>query len=522
MQSNNTKPPASIIFIFGGSGDLTHRKLGPSLFHLYLDGWMPEKFAIIGMGRTVFDDTQYRNFLKEGIKEFSERNDDKDGSKWKEFAKNISFMNMDVKDDKAYKDIELKAKDLQAEWKEKAKTVFYLAVAPQLVPTIATELGKFKICEDADCSRIVVEKPFGFDLQSAQALNTLLLKLFKEDQIYRIDHFLGKETVQNILALRFANALFEPLWNQNFIDHIQITAAEEIGVEDRGGYYEKSGALRDMVQNHILQLLCMVAMEPPINFEANEIRNKKVDVLNAIRKITRDDVHAYAVRGQYKSGWMKGEKVNGYREEKNVDPQSNVETFAAMKFYIDNWRWQNVPFYVRTGKYLHEKITLITVQFKKAPHSAFPPEATETWRPNRLTITIQPDEDIRLRFQTKRPGQDMVLNPVDMVFKYSDAYDSVQPDAYETLLLDVLEGNTTQFMRADQVEAAWKVVMPVLDAWQTRLPVDFPNYAPDSWGPEDAEALIAKDGNNWFSLPAQNSLQGKTEVSEKSTSKEKT
>ena len=235
MQSNKTKPPASIIFIFGGSGDLTHRKLGPSLFHLYLDGWMPEKFAIIGMGRTVFDDTQYRNFLKEGIKEFSERNDDKDGSKWKECAKNISFMNMDVKDDKAYKNIELKAKDLQAEWKEKAKTVFYLAVAPQLVPTIATELGKFKICEDADCTRIVVEKPFGFDLKSARELNTLLLKLFEEDQIYRIDHFLGKETVQNILALRFANALFEPLWNQNYIDHIQITAAEDIGVEDRGG-----------------------------------------------------------------------------------------------------------------------------------------------------------------------------------------------------------------------------------------------------------------------------------------------
>ncbi|MEO7209874.1 MAG: glucose-6-phosphate dehydrogenase, partial [Chitinophagaceae bacterium] len=273
--------------------------------------------------------------------------------------------------------------------------------------------------------------------------------------------------------------------------------------------------------NHILQLLCMVAMEPPVNFEANEIRNKKVDVLNAIRKITRDEVHTYAVRGQYKAGWMKGEKVKGYREEKNVDPHSNVETFAAMKFYVDNWRWQNVPFYIRTGKYLHEKITLITVQFKQAPHSSFPPEATETWRPNRLTITIQPDEDIRLRFQTKRPGQDMVLNPVDMVFKYSDAYDAVQPDAYETLLLDVLEGNTTQFMRADQVEAAWKVVMPVLEAWETRLPVDFPNYSPDSWGPEDAEALIARDGNNWFSLPAQNALQGNTETTEKPKAKEK-
>ncbi len=504
MENNNTRPPASIIFIFGGSGDLTHRKLGPSLFHLFLDGWMPEKFAIIGMGRSSYDDKQYRDFLGEGIKEFSERDDAKDAGKWQSFAEHISFMTMDVKDDTAYAAIEKKANDLQAQWGEKAKTVFYLAVAPQLVPTIANELGKFKLCEDPECTRIVVEKPFGYDLQSAHELNKLLLNLFEEDQIYRIDHFLGKETVQNILALRFANALFEPLWNQNYIDHVQITAAETIGVEDRGDYYEKSGALRDMVQNHILQLLCMVAMEPPVNFEANEIRNKKVDVLNAIRKIPREDVHAYAVRGQYRSGWMKGEKVNGYREEKSVNPQSDIETFAAMKFYIDNWRWQNVPFYVRTGKYLHEKITLITVQFKRAPHSAFPPEATETWRPNRLTITIQPNEDIRLRFQTKRPGQDMILNPVDMVFKYSDAYDGVQPDAYETLLLDVLEGNTTQFMRADQVEAAWKVVMPILESWQTRKPVDFPNYSPDSWGPEDAEALIARDGNNWFTLPVQN------------------
>ncbi|MBS1730545.1 MAG: glucose-6-phosphate dehydrogenase [Bacteroidetes bacterium] len=510
MEKNVSKLPASIIFIFGGSGDLTHRKLGPSLYHLFLDGWMPEKFAIIGMGRTAFDDTQYQNFIKEGIKEFSERADDKDGSVWEDFAKNISFMTMDVKDDEAYKSLEKKAASLQEAWNEKAKIVFYLAVAPQLVPTIATELGKFKMCGDTDCTRIVVEKPFGFDLESAHELNTLLLSLFKEDQIYRIDHFLGKETVQNILALRFANALFEPLWNQNYIDHIQITAAEEIGVEDRGDYYEKSGALRDMVQNHILQLLCMVAMEPPVNFDANEIRNKKVDVLNAIRKISREEVHSFAVRGQYKSGWMKGEKVNGYREEKNVNPQSNIETFAAMKFYVDNWRWQNVPFYVRTGKYLHEKITLITVQFKQPPHSAFPSEATETWRPNRLTITIQPDEDIRLRFQTKRPGQDMVLNPVEMVFKYSDAYQAIQPDAYETLLLDILEGNTTQFMRADQVEVAWKVVMPVLEAWQSRLPTDFPNYAPDSWGPEDAEALIARDGNNWYSLPAQNGLQSKS------------
>jgi glucose-6-phosphate 1-dehydrogenase len=370
------------------------------------------------------------------------------------------------------------------------------------VPDIARKLSNLQLCSEKHTTRIVVEKPFGHDLESAKKLNGLLGELFSEDQIYRIDHYLGKETVQNILALRFANALFEPIWNRNYIDHVQITVAETVGVEDRGGYYEQSGALRDMVQNHILQLLCMVAMEPPVNFEANEIRNKKVAILNAIRKITKEEVHNYAVRGQYSEGWMKGERVKAYRQEEKVSPTSNVETFAAVKFYVDNWRWHRIPFYVRTGKYMHQKTSVINIVFRPAPHYAFPPEAAETWRPNRLTISIQPEMDIRLRFQAKQPGQSMILTPVDMVFNYKDAYpEEHEPEAYETLLLDVMEGDPSHFMRADQVEAAWQVVMPIIEAWEQRQPGDFPNYAPDSWGPEDAEALIAKDGHTWITLP---------------------
>lgn len=498
--TNHKRPPATILFIFGGSGDLNHRKLSPALYNLFLDDWMPEQFSIVGIGRTDYSDDKYRAHLFEGIQQFSRRRGEQNGH-WAEFSQHVTYLRLDVADEAAYAGITDIVKKYEDEWSTHPNVLFYLAVAPQLVPDIARKLGGLNLCKDKTCTRIIVEKPFGHDLESAHELNELLTGLFNEDQIYRIDHYLGKETVQNILALRFANALFEPIWNRNYIDHIQITNAETVGVEDRGGYYEQSGALRDMVQNHILQVLTMVAMEAPVSFDANEIRNKKVDVLNAIRKITKMEAHEYAVRGQYSDGWMKGQKVKAYREEKNVNPNSPIETFAAVKFYIDNWRWQGVPFYVRTGKYLHEKTTIISIQFKQAPHYAFPAEAAESWRPNRLTISIQPEMDIRLRFQAKRPGQSMTLNPVDMVFSYNDAYDEPQPEAYETLLLDAMIGNATQFMRSDQVEAAWKVIMPIIEAWETRPPVDFPNYSPDSWGPEDAEALIARDGHNWIVLP---------------------
>jgi len=491
---------ASIFVIFGGTGDLNRRKLVPALYNLFLDDCMPSKFSIIGTGRSTLSDEEFRQKLLEGINKFS-RSGKADPEKWKTFSSNIFYQVSHVSDTEAYKEFGKRIQRHEKEWNQKACVIYYMAVSPNFFPVIAENIAKSGLADNPEHCRIVVEKPFGNDLESSKSLNKLLTGIFTEEQIYRIDHYLGKETVQNIMAFRFANSLFEPLWNRNYIEHVQISVTEQLGVESRGDYYDNAGALRDMVQNHILQLLCLIAMEPPGSFSADEVRSRKVDVLRAMRKFTPEDIRHSAVRGQYAKGWIEGEEVVGYRQEDKVDPKSNTETFAAIKFFVDNWRWQGVPFYLRTGKRLHQSSSIVTIQFRDVPHYIFPPEAIESWQQNRLIISIQPEMSIRMQVQAKKPGLDMLLNTVEMVFDYKSSYTSYTPEAYETLLLDTMIGDQTLFMRGDQVEAAWELLMPILTTWANKKSMSFPNYSADSWGPELAEALIAKDGFHWFALP---------------------
>jgi glucose-6-phosphate 1-dehydrogenase len=487
----------TIFVLFGATGDLSWRLILPALYNLYLDENLPERFVILGIGREDQNADALAEHYKDGINQNSRRGPVQDGH-WPEFAKCIDYLQANLGDTDHYEKLRERLNQFEREWGSPAQHVFYMATPPTLFATIASGLAKAELAKPRERARIVVEKPLGHDLNSFLEINRVLTRHFTEQQIYRIDHFLGKETVQNILALRFANPIFEPIWNRRYIDHVAITVAETLGVEHRAKYYEHAGALRDMVQNHLLQLLCLVAMEPPVAYDADDIRGKKLDVLRAMRPIPQDEIHENAARGQYGSGWIGGAKMTPYRHEPDVSDHSNIETYAAIKLHVDNWRWQEVPFYMRTGKRLAADVSEISIRFQDVPHHAFPASVGLNTQPVRLVIQIQPEQGVVVKFMAKEPGSQLRLRPVDMRFSYREAFQVGSPDAYETLLWDIMIGDATLFMRGDQVEAAWRLLMPILEVWETNPAADFPNYAAGSWGPESSEVLVARDGRSWL------------------------
>jgi glucose-6-phosphate 1-dehydrogenase len=494
MSSISIEP--TILVIFGGAGDLTRRKLLPALYNLYRDKKFSSHFAIFLVDGKKISKGKLFKHLYEGVNLFSKR-EKISLTDWQAFSQHLYFLQGDFNKRDTYKAVKESYFKLQKKWNKKSRLIFYMATPPALFEEIPKFLCKEGLSQEFEYQRIVIEKPIGFDLESARRINTQLIECFNELQIFRIDHYLGKETVQNILAFRFANPLFEPLWNRRYIEYITITVAETVGVEHRAGYYDQVGALRDMVQNHLMQLLCLVGMEPMISFDANEIRNKKVDLLHAVRKLTPDNVHECAVRGQYSKGTINGEKVCGYNQEQGISLNSTTETFVAIKLFIDNWRWQGIPFYLRTGKRLMQQASEISIHFRPVPHQSFPVEASLDWKPARLVISIQPEEGIVLRFQAKYPGSQMYLRAADMIFNYQKEFAVRIPDAYETLLEEIMKNNQTIFMRNDQIEASWQVLMPILETWKIAPPSDFPNYAAGTWGPQEANSLLAQAGHSW-------------------------
>ena len=490
--------PVSVV-VFGASGDLAKRKIYPALYALWRDKFLPDRFSVIGFARTPMEAEAFRAKILEGVMEFCRIQPLADGE-WKPFAANLHYLSGEYQSPESYAKLGQLLKELETKDQRPAQRLFYLSTPPNVYQDIIRQLGSAGLSRPAepkrDFARIIIEKPFGTDLDSARALNATLHESFDETQVYRIDHFLGKETVQNILVLRFANGIFEPIWNRSYVDHVQITAAEKIGIEGRAGYYEQAGVMRDMFQNHMMQLLTLVAMEPPVSFDAEHVRDEKVKVMHAIHPIAPAEVNQVAVRGQYGKGRLGSAEAPGYRDEPGVDKKSVTETFAAVRFMVDNWRWADVPFYLRSGKRMPERVTEIAIQFKRAPHMLFK-NLTDPIKPNVLVLRIQPDEGITLSFEAKLPGATLRTQPVNMEFKYRTAFGVGAPEAYERLLLDCLLGDATLFDRADSVEKAWSLVMPLLENWSATAPPWFPNYSAGSWGPPEAYALIERDGRWW-------------------------
>ena len=490
------------VVIFGASGDLTRRKLMPALYNLAVSRALPGGFAVVGVARREKSGETFVGEMKEGISAFSRRKPI-DPAVWSDFSRGISYVRGTFEDANTYKNLAKHLETLDKERGTRGNRLYYFAVPPADFGTILNGLRDAKLVQPLAArddggpwTRVIIEKPFGHDLESARVLNDTIATVFDESQVFRIDHYLGKETVQNLLVFRFANALFEPIWNREHVDHVQITVAEEIGVEGRGKFFEQIGITRDIVENHAMQLLCLTAMEPPISLAADAVRDEKVKVLRSLRPMERSLVRENVVRGQYGLGVVRGEEVPGYREEPDVAPDSRVETFVAMRVFVENWRWGGVPFYVRAGKRLPRRVTEIAVQFKKVPHTLFrAPDGGIS--PNVLTMRIQPDEGISLRFTSKEPGQHTILRDVAMDFRYGAAFGSNTPEAYERLLLDAMRGEATLFTRRDEVEGQWEFIDRVFDAWAHDGNAPPPIYSAGTWGPEQADDMIAKDGRRW-------------------------
>jgi glucose-6-phosphate 1-dehydrogenase len=489
--------PTALV-IFGATGDLAHRKLLPALYNLAHEGQLPEHFEVIGVGRRTHEDEQFRDTVLDSIKRFCRRRPDQDVLEG--LLSNLRYVQGPFDEDSIYQELAQTLREFDELVGRPLDRVFYLSTAPEFFPLIAGKLGAAGLnrCQNSEV-RIVVEKPFGYDLASARTLNAELLEVFEEPQIFRIDHYLGKETVQNLMALRFANALFEPVWNRNYIDHVQITAAEDIGIGGRAGYYEHSGALRDLVQNHMLQLLALLAMEPPTAFNADRLRDEKLKVLEAIVPPTVDEVPSMAVRAQYAPGVVGGEEVPGYREEEGVARYSRTETYVALQLHVSNWRWAGVPFYLRTGKRLARKVTEIAVILKPVPHVAFQSSGSVGIQANQLVFTVQPDEGVSVAIGAKIPGTRMRIRPVNMEFRYGTSFLSESPEAYERLILDAMRGDATLFTRNDEIEALWGIIDPILEAWQMDKSSTIAQYEAGGSGPREADALIA-DGHMWRRL----------------------